>query len=283
MSLRRFVCPMSGCSFSTNKKYKYEEHLRVHTGERPFACQACGMTFRRVDHLKRHEESHDSSRERRFKCPWEGCTASFVLRHHLNRHIELHQDPKPHKCPVEGCLEAFSKKSQLSSHLSRAHGISSSHHICPEKECKGRKFATARQLQRHLIRFHPKLLDHPPPGVVSMDDMLEGCGVVDAKGLEEGGKTIKMYACPVKGCPRRYARKSSLGQHMKVKHPEEGSGKKFVCELCQKEFSYSHVLERHRKNVHGDAAQSTSAKEDDRTSDEWKDQIQPHSKRAKEC
>ncbi|XP_074059016.1 uncharacterized protein LOC141500042 isoform X2 [Macrotis lagotis] len=107
-------CPRQGNPF--NARFKLVNHIRVHTGEKPFICNflGCYKTFTRVENLKIHRRSHTG--ERPFKCPFEGCTKSFASCTDRKKHATVHSCERPYVCNIQGCQKAYTHPSSLRKH-----------------------------------------------------------------------------------------------------------------------------------------------------------------------
>nr|BAE94143.1 zinc finger protein Ssu-Zic [Scolionema suvaense]BAE94144.1 zinc finger protein Ssu-Zic [Scolionema suvaense] len=112
-------CPRSGMAFKA--KYKLINHLRVHTGEKPFPCPfpGCGKLFARSENLKIHKRTHTG--ERPFVCEFAGCGRRFANSSDRKKHSHVHTSDKPYICKVEGCNKTYTHPSSLRKHM-KLHG-----------------------------------------------------------------------------------------------------------------------------------------------------------------
>ncbi|KAJ8310823.1 hypothetical protein KUTeg_012688 [Tegillarca granosa] len=112
-------CPREGRPFKA--KYKLVNHIRVHTGEKPFPCPfpGCGKVFARSENLKIHKRTHTG--EKPFKCDFQGCDRRFANSSDRKKHSHVHTSDKPYNCRVRGCDKSYTHPSSLRKHM-KVHG-----------------------------------------------------------------------------------------------------------------------------------------------------------------
>lgn len=95
-------CHVCGiCQKSFKRREHLFQHIKLHTGFRPYTCENCSKSFMRKEHLLRHMTSH--SGQKNFQCPV--CEKSFSRNDNLMKHRKTHEKQQSFTCEV--CQKQF--------------------------------------------------------------------------------------------------------------------------------------------------------------------------------
>lgn len=223
------ICSQCGKQYRTN--YKLQEHMRKHTGEKPFQCELCEKAFRSKIGLAQHTATHTGQ----FDYSCSTCGKGFQCKSYLIVHQRVHSDLKPYPC--ETCGQNFKTKQSLLDHQNRHLGVKP--YMC---EICGRGFITKGLCKSHQ-RIHSGTDNRQYPCKVCNKMFVSKSYLNTHLRIHTGEKP---YLCEV--CGKGFLTRVDLRIHSTM-HTGE---KSFKCEMCNKVFARRAALRCHRRSHTGE-------------------------------
>lgn len=223
------TCPECNKEYKTN--YKLAEHMRKHTGEKPFKCSMCEKAFRSKIGLAQHEAKHTGHYD--YNCVT--CGKGFQCKSYLIVHQRVHSDLKPYPCDT--CGRNFKTKQSLLDHQNRHLGVKP--YLC---ETCGRGFITKGLCKSHQ-KVHSGLDNRQYPCSVCNKLFVSKSYLATHLRIHTGEKP---FMCEV--CGKGFLTRVDLRIHSTM-HTGE---KSFVCEMCGKAFARRDALRCHKRSHTGE-------------------------------
>ncbi|KAH0569008.1 zinc finger protein 260-like [Cotesia glomerata] len=223
------ICTQCGKQYRTN--YKLQEHMRKHTGEKPFQCKLCEKAFRSKIGLAQHTATHTGQ----FDYSCSTCGKGFQCKSYLIVHQRVHSDLKPYSCDT--CGQSFKTKQSLLDHQNRHLGVKP--YVC---EICGRSFITKGLCKSHQ-KIHSGTDNRQYPCQVCNKMFVSKSYLNTHLRIHTGEKP---YLCEV--CGKGFLTRVDLRIHSTM-HTGE---KSFKCEICNKVFARRAALRCHRRSHTGE-------------------------------
>nr|CAH7724011.1 unnamed protein product [Callosobruchus chinensis] len=218
-----YVCQI--CQKRWRKKSDLRDHLRKHTGERPFACDVCFKSFKSKNNLKTHTKMHSKTEpetsersDKQYDCSI--CGRVFRSERGLKAHVVRSHNSNG----CDRCGKVFSYLHDMSIHMSTVHNEVGSF-VCMTCDKHYKKKADLRRhVKKHIVDKH------------TSDKHLKKRSAKKHTGERK-------YVCEL--CSKTF-----MSEEGYKKHVCDFKDKPYDCHRCEQAFSTEELVRMHVKRDH---------------------------------
>uniref|UniRef100_A0A674EGL8 Zinc finger protein 341 n=1 Tax=Salmo trutta TaxID=8032 RepID=A0A674EGL8_SALTR len=264
------------CDKVFSKNFDLQQHIRSHTGEKPFQCIVCGRAFAQKSNVKKHMQTHKvwpsgvansvsrlpiavkvvplCNEEEEEEQPGQQaqtkqiilidssyqcqfCAGKFSTYFQLKSHMTQHKGEQVYKCVVKTCSQTFQKLDLFLEHI-RTHQEQLTYrcHLC------GKVFPSLFELGVHQYShcFCPQ--QNPRKETTFYRCMKCQSRYATQEALEQHLLTASHnFPCP--HCQKVFPCERYFRRHL----PTHGIGGRYKCQICKKFFKTEHYLKLHTR------------------------------------
>lgn len=115
-----FECKEQGCNARFAHETSLTYHMRVHRNEKPFPCSQCSQRFRERSAVVKHiRQVHN--KQRLYECEDSSCSETFKRKEHADHHYDSIHNINAQRYPCHLCNYSSTRRGHLKRHLQTTH------------------------------------------------------------------------------------------------------------------------------------------------------------------